>query len=102
MQDREGEATPSAAPRGWRAWARSGTAVVLLLTFSVLVARLALSTSHGVRSAAACRRAYAAARTHADTVSVDMLSYPDSVARGSGFRRPCGELRTATIDLSRR
>ena len=92
------EAMPDAPFRGWRDWVRYGAAAVLLLALTVLGARLALAPIHGVRTVAECAREYAGARTHGDTVSVDMLSYPDS----PGGRRLCGQLRrTVTIDLTR-
>ena len=96
------EATLDAPLRGWRDSVRCGAAAVLLLALTVLGARLALAPIHGVRSAAECARAYAEARTHADTASVDMVSYPGSPGRPAGRRRLCGQLRrTATIDLTR-
>lgn len=70
-----------------------GAAVLVALI--TLVARLALAPGHGVRDAAGCERAYAAARTHADTLSVAFLSYPDP--RQRGLKRRCGELRAATV-----
>lgn len=92
------EATPDAPLRGWRDWVRYGAAAVLLLALTVLGARLALAPIHSVRTAAECARTYAEARTNADTVSVDMMSYPSATGR----RRLCGQLRrTATIDLTR-
>ena len=77
---------------------RYGGAVALLLALAALGARLALAPIHAARNAAACVRAYAAARTHADTVSVDWRSYADSAA---GRRRRCGDLRIVTVDLTR-
>jgi len=75
-----------------------GGAVALLLALAVLAARLALAPIHAAPNAEACARAYAAARTHADTVSTDLLSYADSAAHR---RRRCGDLRIATVDLTR-
>lgn len=86
------------AERAWREGARRGAAALVLLALAIFGTRLALAPIHGVRSAGACARALAAARTRADTVSADMLSYPDSAGR----RRPCGRLRTVTVDLTRR
>ncbi|WP_309668998.1 hypothetical protein [Gemmatimonas sp.] len=71
----------------------AGAAVVLLL--GVLATRLALGPIHAVRNAAECERAYARARTHADSLSVTYLSYPDAAARG--MRHRCGELRAAVV-----
>ena len=93
--------TPGATRRGWREWVRNGAAVALLLALVALASRLVFAPIHGARSAAACARAYAAARTHADTVSADRLSYPDPAGPG-GRRRRCGDLRIATVDLTRR
>ena len=75
----------------------NAAAVALLLALAIVGTRLVLAPIHGVRSAEACARALADARTRADTVSADMLSYPDSAGR----RRRCGRLRTATGDLTR-
>jgi hypothetical protein len=94
----DGVAAPGAA---WRVWARYGAAAALPLALAVLAARLALAPIHGVRSAAACARAYAAARTHADTVSADLLTYRDPAGRSAGRRRRCGDGRVATVDLTR-
>jgi hypothetical protein len=93
--------TPDAPRRGWRDWVRYGAAAALLLALTALGARLAFAPIHSVRTAAECARAYAEARTHADTLSVDMLSYPGSPGEPAG-RRVCGGLRrTATLDLTR-
>jgi hypothetical protein len=75
--------------------ARYGASAVVLAVLVVLAWRLALAPGHGVRDAAGCERAYAAARTHADTVSAAFLSYPDPTGRN--VKRRCGELRPATV-----
>jgi hypothetical protein len=74
-------------------------AVAVLLALAVLSYRLVLGPIHAVHDAAGCARAYARARTHADTLSVDFLSYPDPAGRPVALR--CGALRTATVDLTR-
>jgi hypothetical protein len=81
--------------------AQYGAAVVVLLVLTILAARLTFAPIHGASSAAGCARAYAAARTHADTVSADLLSYGDSARGPMGRRRRCGDLRIATVDLTR-
>lgn len=73
-----------------RGAARYGVGVGMLLALAVLSYRLALAPIHGVRDAAGCARAYAAARTHGDTLSAASLSYPDPHGRGN---RRCFELR---------
>lgn len=67
-----------------------GVSVVTVLV--VLVAKLALAPVHGVHSAAECAQAYADARSRTDTISADLLSFPDSLNRH--LSRRCGELRT--------
>ena len=100
--------TPAPAGRCWRRWMQYGAVVVLWGVILALGARLALAPIHpGVRTAAECARGYAAARTHADTVSADLVSYPGQpgqprrLGQSPGRRRPCGELRTVTVDLAR-
>ena len=94
--------TPGTARRWSCDWAGYGAAVALLLTLGVLIVRLALAPIHGTRSAAACARAYAAARTHADTMSADLLTYPEPARQSVRQRRLCGRLRIVTVDLARR
>jgi hypothetical protein len=96
MTTSEGATEQATVPR-WRAWARAGVAVAILLGLGLAIARLLVVPSHGVRTVAACQHAYGVAQTHSDTVSVDRLSYPDTAI--PGYRRSCGELRTATVDL---
>ncbi len=71
----------------------SMTALCLLV---VLVGNLALGPVHGVRNEAACERAYAEARTRTDSISAQLLSFPDPAGRG--VTRRCGELHAATVD----
>lgn len=66
----------------------SASVVVALV---VLVATLANAPVHGVRTAADCARAYADASSRTDTISADLLSFPDS--RDRRVSRRCGELR---------
>lgn len=66
----------------------SASVVVALV---VLVAKLAIAPLHGVRSDADCARAYADASSRTDTISADLLSFPDS--RDRRVSRRCGELR---------
>ncbi len=61
----------------------------VLIALAVLVSRLAIGPVHGVDSAEACKRAYASAKTRADSVSVATLSFPDP-ARQPVTRR-CSE-----------
>ena len=79
-----GTTAPDVARRGWRDWARVGAAATLLLVLAVLAARLALAPIHAVRSAAGCARAYAAAQTHGDTVTADLLTYAWLCLRPAG------------------
>ena len=73
---------------------RNSVGIGVLLVFAFLAYRLVLAPVHGTRDAAGCRRAYAAAWTHADTLSADFLSYPDP--RGHGTRRRCVDVRPLT------
>jgi hypothetical protein len=84
---------PSTSPSraGLAAAARYGAAAAVLVLLALLGWRLALAPVHGVRDAAACERAYAAARTHADSLSAAFLSFPDPAGRA--VKRRCGELR---------
>lgn len=74
-------------------------ALAILAIFGVLLTRLALAPIHGAHDAEACRRALASARTHADTLSADMMSFPDTNAGRMRRRKACGELRIATGHL---
>jgi hypothetical protein len=94
--------TRAAPGDDWRELVRYVAAAAVPLALAVLAARLVLAPVHAVRSAAACGRAYAAARTHADTVTADLLTYADSAGGPARRRRRCGDLRTATVDLTRR
>jgi hypothetical protein len=69
---------------------------VVLIALAVLVSRLAIGPVHGVDSAEACKRAYANAKTRADSVSVATLSFPDP-ARQPVPRR-CSEFNTVYAD----
>jgi hypothetical protein len=71
----------------------SVTALFLLV---VLVGKLVLGPVHGVRNEAACERAYAEARTRTDSISAQLLSFPEPARRG--VTRRCGELHAATVD----
>jgi hypothetical protein len=64
----------------------------VLVVLVVLVAKLAIAPVHGVHDAAGCERAWAEARSRTDTISADLLSFPDSMNRR--LSRRCGELRT--------
>jgi hypothetical protein len=64
----------------------------VLVVLVVLVAKLAIAPVHGVHDAAGCERAWAKARSRTDTISADLLSFPDSMNRR--LSRRCGELRT--------
>ncbi len=75
------------------AYAASATAILLLV---VLVGKLALGPVHGVSNTAACERAYAEARTRTDSMSVELLSFPDPA--GSRVTRRCGELHPANVE----
>jgi hypothetical protein len=75
------------------AYAASATAILLLV---VLVGKLALGPVHGVRNTAACERAYAEARTRTDSMSAELLSFPDPA--GSRVTRRCGELHPANVE----
>jgi hypothetical protein len=89
------EVAAGRAPRwAWRELTPYGAGAALLLALVVLIARLILAPVHAVPSAAACAAAYAAARTHADTVSADLLTYRDPRTRPPGrtqtpYRRTC-------------
>ncbi len=67
-----------------------GTTITVAIV--LLVVKLAIAPVHGVRNVAACERAYAKATSRTDSISVDMLSFPDSTNRL--VSRRCGELRT--------
>ena len=69
---------------------------VVLIALAVLVSRLAIGPVHGVSSADDCKRAYANAKTRADSVSVATLSFPDP-ARQPVTRR-CSEFNTVYAD----
>lgn len=56
---------------------RIAIAVTLLAVIVAVVAKLALSPYHHVHTAAACRAAYAAARTHMDSVAVSFKPFDD-------------------------
>lgn len=64
----------------------------VLVVLVVLVAKLAIAPVHGVHDAAGCEQAWADARSRTDTISADLLSFPDSLNRH--LSRRCGELRT--------
>jgi hypothetical protein len=64
--------------------------VVVLLALGTLFYQLAVAPVHGVSSKAECARAYAKATTHADTTSVDFMSFPDT----TGTRNRCYMTRT--------
>ena len=64
----------------------------VLVVLVVLVAKLAIAPVHGVHDAGGCERAWANARSRTDTISADLLSFPDSMNRR--LSRRCGELRT--------
>jgi hypothetical protein len=64
----------------------------VLVVLVVLVAKLAIAPVHGVHDAAGCEQAWADARSRTDTISADLLSFPDSLNRR--ISRRCGELRT--------
>ena len=74
-------------------FAASATAMLLLV---VLVGTLALGPVHGVKNAAACERAYADARTRTDSISVELLSFPDPA--GHRVTHRCGELHPANVE----
>ena len=59
--------------------------VVVLLALGTLFYELAVAPMHGVSSKAECVRAYAKAKSHADTISVDFTSFPDT----TGARSRC-------------
>jgi hypothetical protein len=73
-------------------YAASATAMLLLV---VVVGTLALGPVHGVKNAAACERAYAEAKTRTDSISVELLSFPDPAGRR--VTRRCGELHPANV-----
>ena len=68
---------------------RTAIGVTVTLAIAVLVANLALAPVHGVHTADDCARAYANATSRTDSISVDMLSYPDRLNRS--VTRRCGE-----------
>ena len=57
--------------------------VVVLLALGALFYELAVAPMHGVSSMAECAQAYAKAKTHADTLSVDFTSFPDTIGARS-------------------
>ncbi|BAH40416.1 MAG TPA: hypothetical protein DGD08_05020 [Gemmatimonas aurantiaca] len=67
---------------------RYGFAAGLLLALGFFAYRLAIAPVHAVSSASACDGAYARAHTRADSIAVDLLSYPDPA--GYGVDRRCG------------
>lgn len=71
---------------------RIAVAATITVALVLLVARLALAPVHGVHGSVDCAEAYAAATSRTDSISVDMLSYPDSMNRS--VRRRCGERQT--------
>jgi hypothetical protein len=75
-----------------------GAAVLIALGF-VLYWR-AMAPVHGVRDVSGCERAYSAARTRTDTLSVDLMSYPNSIGRR--VNRLCGMLRPTPVSLIQR
>ena len=70
--------------------------VTALLLLVVLVGKLAIGPVHGVKNAAACERAYADARSRTDSISVELLSFPDPAGRR--VTRRCGELHPDNVD----
>lgn len=56
---------------------RIAIAITLLAVIVAVVAKLALSPYHHVHTAAECRAAYAAARTHMDSVAVSFKPFDD-------------------------
>jgi hypothetical protein len=66
---------------------------ILLLIGSALVVNRVLAPLYGRFDAAECRSAYAAARTHHDTVTVDLHPYGAAGSR----RRLCGQLRARNV-----
>lgn len=74
--------------------------VSVMLLLVVLVGKLAIGPVHGVKNAAACERAYADARTRTDSISVELLSFPDPAGRR--VTRRCGELHPANVEAAGR
>ena len=64
--------------------------LTVMLLLVVLVGKLAIGPVHGVKNAVECERAYADARTRTDSISVELLSFPDP--SGHRVTRRCGEL----------
>lgn len=56
---------------------RIAIAVTLLAAIVAVVAKLALSPYHHVHTAAECKAAYAAARTHMDSIAVSFKPFDD-------------------------
>lgn len=80
--------------------ARYGAAAVVVIALAIVGWRLALAPVHGVADAASCERAFAEARTRADSVWAGFLSFPDPARRA--VNRRCRELRPAmVVDLGR-
>lgn len=56
---------------------RIAGAILLLVVIVAIVGKLALSPYHHVHTAAECRAAWAAARTHMDSVAVSFKPFDD-------------------------
>jgi hypothetical protein len=69
-------------------------ALALVGAIVVIVAQLASAPLYARYDAAQCRDAYAKARTHHDTVAVDL--HPFGKGRQS-TRRTCGEIRSVAV-----
>ena len=70
---------------------KAGLAIGLLLVLAAVVIRLASAPLYAVYDSRDCQRAYARARTIADTARVDLHPF---AARAGDARRRCGEIRT--------
>ena len=74
---------------------RYGVGVGAILALGGAYYVLALGPIHGVGSAAECADAYAKAKTHQDSLSIDLMSVPDSTGHGMNTR--CGWLRADQV-----
>lgn len=67
-------------------------AVAILIALGSFFSWRAMAPVHAVGDAAACERAYTEATTRTDSLSVDLMSYPDPLRRGvtqrCGWRSP--------------
>lgn len=84
----------------WPGFRNLTMAAAFLIALGSFFSWRALAPIHAVGDASACARAYAKAETQTDTLSVDLMSYPDPLRRGVNAR--CGWLHATPMRLTQR